>query len=184
MGTTNPLGSVTSSTSLATYCLLLPGKRLHLSALLFERKFRGRGNKTAALEALHQLEAAGLGKLEKEKSHRGTTAVSISSWFTSQSCCSLGFIISGVHPTSPSFFTIWDCQERQYSHGHEWHTVYIIFHVLCLLADIHFHQGGSWQWKTGGAGRETSPVWCNAIPIPVYPAARGDCCKVSIQARS
>ena len=118
-----------SSTSLATYCLLLPGKRLHLSALLFERKFRGWGNKTAALEALHQLEAAGFGKLEKENSH---AAVSISSWFTFQSCCSLGFILSGVHPTSPSFLTIWDCQERQYHCGHEWHTVYIILHVLCL----------------------------------------------------
>ena len=94
MGTTNPLGSVISSTPLATFCLLLPGKRLHLSALLFERKFRGRGNKTAALEALHQLEVAGLGKLEKEKSHRGTAAVSTSSWFTFQSCC---FIILGVH---------------------------------------------------------------------------------------
>ena len=94
MGTTNPLGSVTSSTSLATFCLLLPGKRLHLSTLLFEQKFRGRGNKTAALEALHQLEAAGLRKLEKEKSYRGTAAVSTSSWFTFQSCC---FIILGVH---------------------------------------------------------------------------------------
>ena len=92
MGTTNPLGSVTSSTSLATFCLLLPGKRLHLSALLFEWKFRGQGNKTAALEALHQLEAAGLGKLEKEKSQRNSCC--ISSWFTFQSCC---FIILGVH---------------------------------------------------------------------------------------
>lgn len=91
MGTTNHLGSVTSSTSLATFCLLLPGKRLHLSALLFERKFRGRENKTAALEVLHQLEVGGLGK---ERSHRGTAAVSISSWFTFQSCC---FIILGVH---------------------------------------------------------------------------------------
>ena len=87
----------------ASSCL---GKRLHLSALLFERKFHGQGNKTAALEALHQLETAGLGKLEMEKSHRGTAAVSISSWFTFQSCCSLGFILSGVHPTSPSFLTI------------------------------------------------------------------------------
>ena len=109
MGTTNPLGSVTSSTSLATYCLLLPRKQLHLSALLFELKFRGWGSKTAALEALHELEAAGLRKLEKEKSHRRTAALSISSWFTFQCCCSLGFIISGVHPTSPSLLTIVSC---------------------------------------------------------------------------
>ena len=71
-------GSVVSGpkTSLATYCLLLPGKNLHLSALLAAKKFRGRGNKVAALEAFRDLEAAGLGKLIMQDSRRGTSAVS------------------------------------------------------------------------------------------------------------
>ena len=64
-----------SNTSLAAYCLQLPGKRLHLSALLAAKKFRGRGNKSAALAAMRELEAAGLGKLESAESRRGTSNV-------------------------------------------------------------------------------------------------------------
>ena len=71
-----PLGIVPpSGTSLAAYCLLLPGKQLHLSALLAAKKFRGRGNKEAAVAALQELEEAGLGKVEVEESRRGTAAV-------------------------------------------------------------------------------------------------------------
>ena len=65
-----------SDSSLAAYCLLLPGKKLNLSALLAAKKFRGRGNKAAALEAFRHLEAAGLGKLVMLDSRRGTSAVS------------------------------------------------------------------------------------------------------------
>ena len=61
---------------LATYCLKLPGKRLYLSELLHQKKFRNRGNKAAALAAMHELEAAGIGELEKKESRRGTSAVS------------------------------------------------------------------------------------------------------------
>ena len=64
-----------SAGSLAAYCLLLPGKQLHLSALLAAKKFRGRGNKGAALAAFRELEAAGLGKLTVQDSRRGTSAV-------------------------------------------------------------------------------------------------------------
>ena len=64
-----------SGTSVAAYCLLLPGKQLHLSALLAAKKFRGRGNKDAAVAALQELEEAGLGKVEVEESRRGTAAV-------------------------------------------------------------------------------------------------------------
>lgn len=64
-----------SSTSLAAYCLQLPGKNLHLSALLAAKKFQGRGNKSAAVAALRELEAAGLGKLDTAESRRGTSAV-------------------------------------------------------------------------------------------------------------
>lgn len=62
--------------SLAAYCLQLPGKQLHLSALLAAKKFRGRGNKIAALAAFRTLEEAGLGQFVTQESHRGTAAVS------------------------------------------------------------------------------------------------------------
>ena len=42
---------------------------------LLRKKFRGRGNKRAALAAMQELEAAGLGKLESTESRRGTSAV-------------------------------------------------------------------------------------------------------------
>lgn len=64
-----------STESLAAYCLLLPGKQLHLSALLAAKKFRGRGNKVAALASFQELEEAGLGNLKVQESRRGTSAV-------------------------------------------------------------------------------------------------------------
>lgn len=66
--------------SLEAYCLQLPGRQLHLSALLAAKKFRGRGNKAAAVAAFHALESAGLGKLEIKESRRGTSAVSINNY--------------------------------------------------------------------------------------------------------
>ena len=76
-----PLGIVPpSSGSLAAYCLLLPGKQLHLSALLAAKKFRGKGNKEAAVAAFQELEEAGLGQVEVEESRRGTTAVGFSKY--------------------------------------------------------------------------------------------------------
>ena len=45
--TTTPTGSA----SLMAYCLLLPGKKLHLSAFLTAKKFRGKGNKDGAVNA-------------------------------------------------------------------------------------------------------------------------------------
>lgn len=74
----NLLGN-TSSTSnsgeVGTFCLQLPGKVLNLSALLAAKKFRSRGNKDGALAAFRELEKAGLGKLFKEDSCRGASAV-------------------------------------------------------------------------------------------------------------
>lgn len=64
------------STSLIAYCLLLPGKKLHLSALLAAKKFRGKGNKDGAVAAFQELERIGLGTLSTEESRRGTSAVS------------------------------------------------------------------------------------------------------------
>ena len=52
-----------SGQSVAKYCLLLPGKSLHVSALLAAKKFRTRGNKEGAIAAFNELEKVGLGKL-------------------------------------------------------------------------------------------------------------------------
>ena len=64
------------STSLTSFCLTLPGKQLHLSALLAAKKFRGRGNKEAAVLAFQEMDKAGLGSLITQESRRGTSAVS------------------------------------------------------------------------------------------------------------
>lgn len=60
----------------AAFALLLPGKVLHLSALIVTRKFRERGNKAGALEAMVQLGNVGLGKLSEVKSARCTDKAS------------------------------------------------------------------------------------------------------------
>ena len=44
------------------HCLTLPGKTLHLTPLLNQKKFRGYGNKEAAVRAFFKLEEEGLGK--------------------------------------------------------------------------------------------------------------------------
>ena len=54
----------------------MPGKTLYLSALLAAKKFRNRGNKPAALGAFHELEDAGLGKIDAEERSRGAATVS------------------------------------------------------------------------------------------------------------
>jgi hypothetical protein len=63
------------SNSNAGYCLLLPGEVLDLSTLLSLKKFRGRGNKDGALEAMRLLQSDDLGKLEEKESHRGSSAI-------------------------------------------------------------------------------------------------------------
>ena len=57
-------------------CLTLPGSQLDLSVLLKEKKFRGRGNKEGALQALRNLDDDGLGKLE-EKQTKGSMKVQL-----------------------------------------------------------------------------------------------------------
>ena len=44
------------------HCLTLPGKTLHLTPLLNQKKFRGYGNKEAAVRVFYKLEEEGLGK--------------------------------------------------------------------------------------------------------------------------
>ena len=56
-------------------CLLIPGKTLHLNALLSMRKFRDRGNKAGAVKAFELLEEDGLGKVVSTKPQRGASMV-------------------------------------------------------------------------------------------------------------
>ena len=54
---------LTSEEKLAAYSVLLPGDNLYLTPLLNAKKFRGKGNKEAAVESLKLLDRIGLGKL-------------------------------------------------------------------------------------------------------------------------
>ena len=64
-------------TNTAAYCLLLPGKKLFLKALLDMKKFRKRGNKEGAVTAFYHLEEDGLGKVYEVSNSKGTAVVSI-----------------------------------------------------------------------------------------------------------
>ena len=55
-------------------CLTLPGSQLDVSVMLKDKKFRGRGNKEGALQALRKLDEDGLGKLQ-EKQTKGSIKV-------------------------------------------------------------------------------------------------------------
>ena len=57
--------------------LTLPGKVLDISALNSQHKFRDRGKKQGAVEAIEHLEEAGLGIIHKEWATRGTAMVSV-----------------------------------------------------------------------------------------------------------
>ena len=59
-------------TTVAAYCLLLPAKTLHISALLTAKKF---GNKEGAVRTIRLLELTGLGEVEEIKPQRGDTMV-------------------------------------------------------------------------------------------------------------
>lgn len=57
--------------------LTLPGKMLDISALNSQHKFRDRGKKQGAVDAIEHLEEAGLGIVHRERATRGTALVSI-----------------------------------------------------------------------------------------------------------
>lgn len=63
--------------TVAAYCLLLPGKTLHISSLLAAKRFRDRGNKDGAVRAIRLLEKEGLGAVIERKPARGTSLVYI-----------------------------------------------------------------------------------------------------------
>ena len=67
--------AIPSSLATASFCLTLPGKKLHLSSLLQSKKFRNKRNREGALAAFQQLKSAGLGEIQEDERHRGTTTV-------------------------------------------------------------------------------------------------------------
>ena len=72
---TRPLDT-SEAPSNAAISLLLPGKVLHLNALLVMRKFRNRGNKPGAVRGFEELQESGLGKIHCIKPQRGASVVS------------------------------------------------------------------------------------------------------------
>ncbi len=68
--------ATTGGKSNEAFCLTLTGEQLDLSALLKDKKFRGRGNKEGALKAMRALQEDGLGKLE-EKQVKGSVKVCV-----------------------------------------------------------------------------------------------------------
>ena len=59
----------------AAYCLLLTDPQLHLTPLLANKKFRGRGNKEGVIKAFEFLQKQGLGVLKESVAARGTSKV-------------------------------------------------------------------------------------------------------------
>lgn len=55
-------GTTPERNRIAGYTITLPGKRLYLTPLLSQKKFRSYGNKDGAVKAFYQLEKEGLGK--------------------------------------------------------------------------------------------------------------------------
>jgi len=71
--------------STEAFCLTLPGRILNVTALNYAKKFRNRGNKDVALQALKRLEEDGLGRLEEVgSSHSGNIVSSLCSFHASR----------------------------------------------------------------------------------------------------
>ena len=65
---------VSEHKQVASFCLTIPGKVLHISTLLAKKFFHNRGNKDGAVQAIKMLEKGGLGT---DKPVSGTTVVNI-----------------------------------------------------------------------------------------------------------
>ena len=68
---------VSEDKQVASFCLTIPGKVLHISTLLAKKFFRNRGNKDGAVRAIKILEKGGLGTVYEDKPVSGTTVVNI-----------------------------------------------------------------------------------------------------------
>lgn len=62
---------------MASYCLTLLGKVLHLTPLLSAGKFKNKGKKDGAIAAFKELEDNGIGTIEKNNVARGCTIVNV-----------------------------------------------------------------------------------------------------------
>jgi hypothetical protein len=71
----SPTGGSVNGKTTEAFCLTLQGQQLNLSALLKEKKFRHRGHKEGALQAMRNLMDDDMGKLE-ESSAKGSVRVS------------------------------------------------------------------------------------------------------------
>ena len=69
--------TVPEDKKVASFCLTIPGKVLHISTLLAKKFFRNKCNKDDAVKAIKMLEKAGLGTVYEDKPLSGTTLVSI-----------------------------------------------------------------------------------------------------------
>lgn len=68
--------------SVATHSLLLPGKVLHISALLVAKRFRDKGNKEGAVRAIKRLQEAGLGNVNHHEEQAWYAVCMVGSWFS------------------------------------------------------------------------------------------------------
>ena len=77
---TNATAAVVTTASNESYVLSLPGRILDVSALVNKKKkFRSRGGRDGALEAMRKLEEDGLGNLHVKKS-KGSVKVSVTKY--------------------------------------------------------------------------------------------------------
>lgn len=74
--TASVVPSPCDDSNLEGYTLLQAGKKLDISALVKAKKYKGRGNKAAAVEACKKLQEKGFGELCELGSSRGTSMVS------------------------------------------------------------------------------------------------------------
>ena len=73
--TANTVPPPCDDSNLEGYTLLQDGEKLNISALVKAKKYKGRGNKAAAVEACKKLQEKGFGKLLELGSSRGTSMV-------------------------------------------------------------------------------------------------------------
>ena len=67
--------AVSEDKKVASFCLTIPGKVLHISTLLAKKFFRYKGNKGGAVKAIRMLEKAGF--VYEDKPLSGTNVVSL-----------------------------------------------------------------------------------------------------------
>ena len=72
--------TIAEDKKVASFCLTIPGKVLHIGTLLSKKFFRNKGNKDGAVKEIKMLEKAGLGTVYEDNPLSGTTLVSTKSF--------------------------------------------------------------------------------------------------------